>query len=579
MGVGVCAWLAACGLGCVAGSAEGGAASKPVMVFPSRDDLAKLPTLPPLPEAFGTSDVPVDAWSFESPATTDGATYEDASPWGEIARELAKAHPSTTALSASMRCTAQELARFHVAKHAMPTESLRRFMAARCGAASAAYAPAVWSVTLPTPTTDEELAPKARDGFAKMLAARLERGHHLLGVAAARDGQRVSIVAVDAQDEARLEPGSLSVDASRQVTLRGEVRGEFTQIGALINRGDVGTAPCVSDPTIKPPRFALTCTLASGDPFAWVEILGHRRDQLLLHELAEALVHEGDGSAITYAPRHIGPPAPVAGTADFARAMLGGLNAVRTRAHLPALALAPEQSAENTRLAGTLLDAAVSGDDGTSNRGAIGLMAGWDVKGLVRNSTFYLSASPTNDATAWLDFALERPMGRSSLLDPDSRLIAIGPAIPPGGGALGAAVTTYALFGSDDHGAEATRLFQRVAAARKARGVAPPVRVKAIDEMDAELARVAQDGKPAMTALHAAMQAVVSRTGEGVQGWLYETNDLDRADIPAPLLAPGVMQLMMGVTHHRAEGAAWGQYVVFVIAVGARATPGETASL
>ena len=149
------------------------------------------------------------------------------------------------------------------------------------------------------------------------------------------------------------------------------------------------------------------------------------------------------------------------------------------------------------------------------------------------------------------------------------RLVAVGPALPQGGGALGAAVTTYALFDSDDHAAEATRFFQRVAAARTARGLPAPVRVPGLGEMDAELARVAREGTPPMAALQATMQLAVARTGQGVHGYTLETNDLDQVDVPAPLLARGPLRMMLGVTHHRAEGAAWGQYVVVVVILGA----------
>ena len=77
-----------------------------------------------------------------------------------------------------------------------------------------------------------------------------------------------------------------------------------------MNRGEVGTAPCPPDPQVRPPRFALTCELAPGDPFAWVEILGRKRGELLLHELAETIITEGDRSAIAYAARHVARPRP-----------------------------------------------------------------------------------------------------------------------------------------------------------------------------------------------------------------------------------------------------------------------------
>jgi len=564
-------------LGC-AGS-MGAPASKPAVVFPSRDEIARLPSLPPRAEAFGKDALPVDAWGFEAQAASDAAAYDDPSPWGNVVRELVKGHEANVTPSTAMRCAAEELARFHLKNAAMPTESLRRFTVARCGSIATAISPLFYTVTTPGPVKDEDLADKALAAFAKHFGDRLGSGHHLLGVAARRDAKHATIVAVLAQDEARLEPGTFGVGPDRRVTLRGAARGAFTEIGAMVNRGDVGTASCVADPQVKAPRFALTCELGAHDAFAWVEMFGRKQGQLLVHELGETLIHEGDGSAIAYSARHVGPPAPVTGPADFTRALLDRLNHVRTGAHMEPLALAPDQSTENTRLAGTLIDASSGGDDETANRAAIGLMAGWDVRGLVRNGSFFLAAvGPTTDATAWLDFALERPMGRMTLLDPGSRQIAIGPALPPGGGALGAAVTTYAMFGSEDHTGDADRFFHRIVAARAAHGLPPPVRLPAPEPMSAELASVLRQGKAPMDALNASMHAAVESTGQGVRGYVLETNDLDAAGVPDPLLAPGPLRVMVGVTHHRAEGAAWGQYVVIVVVEGSGATGQTVAS-
>ena len=512
-------------LGCLAAGAPA-PPSKPAVVFPSRDELARIPSQEPRAEAFGVDDVAVETWSFESQASTDAAAYEDSSPWGDVVRDLVKAHPASLTPSSPLKCAAQELARFHAKNGALPTESLRRFMAARCGAVSAGIAPIVLSVTAARVAPDAELAPKAREAFDRHLVGKYARGHYLLGVASAREGQRTSAVAVLARDEAKLEPGSLTVDASRRVTLRGEARGEYEGIVAMVNRGQVGTAPCVADRQVSAPPFAVTCELAPGDSFAWVEVLGRRKGELLLHELAETLINEGDRSAIEYTAHHAGPATPVKGAADFSRALVEGLNRVRAGAKMAPLVLAPEQSAENARLAGTLVDAMIVDEAGVSNRAAIGLLAGWDVKGLIRNGSFFLAAVGTSDATAWLDFALELPIGRSSLLDPSMRLVAVGPTIPAGGKALGAAVTAYALFDSDDHSADATKFFQRVVAARAARGLPAPTRVQAPPEMGAELARIARQGRAPMDALQASMQLAVERTGRGVHGYTLETNDL-----------------------------------------------------
>jgi hypothetical protein len=71
-----------------------------------------------------------------------------------------------------------------------------------------------------------------------------------------------------------------------------------------------------------------------------------------------------------------------------------------------------------------------------------------------------------------------------------------------------------------------------------------------------------------MDALQATMQVAVARTGQGVHGYTLETNDLDQADVPGVLMTPGPLRMMVGVTHHRAPGAAWGQYVVVIVVLG-----------
>jgi hypothetical protein len=246
---------------------------------------------------------------------------------------------------------------------------------------------------------------------------------------------------------------------------------------------------------------------------------------------------------------------------------LDRLNAVRRSAKLRPLMLAAKQSQENARVAGTIFDASITGDAQTRDRAVIGLLAGWDVEGgTIRDGHFFLgAAAPTRDATAWLDAAIERPIGRLALLDPVARQIAVGPAIPQDAPALGAAVTTYALFESDDHAADERQFFRALAAARAARGLPPPKRVGGMDEVRAELADVLRRGKQPMAALSDLLRVAVSRTRSSVNGYVLETTDPSHVDFPPALLRAGLLDVVVAVTHHRAPGAAWGQYVIFVL--------------
>jgi hypothetical protein len=247
---------------------------------------------------------------------------------------------------------------------------------------------------------------------------------------------------------------------------------------------------------------------------------------------------------------------------ELTKLLVDRVNAVRALAGMPPLALAEKQSHENERLAGTILSASLHGNDDTADTAALGLLAGWDVDaGMIRGGEFLSAVGPTHDAMAWVESAIERPIGRVALLDPESRVIAVGPSIPEGAPGLGAAVTTYSLFGSEGHASDEELFFQRIAKARAVRGLPPPIRVPMSPEMQKLAGRVLTDGVTPLGALHQ-MGAV---SGTESTGYVLEANNLRAVAVPEVFLQPGRLVVALTITHHRAPGAAWGQYVVLTL--------------
>ncbi len=553
-------------LGCAATSGSG-TGSRPAAEFPSRKELAVLPSKAPPPSAFSTKDVVVESWMFQDAPPPDGATYLDRSPWGELVQ--AAAAGKTVVLSAPLRCAALELARFHLVHKALPAERLRRFMIARCGAVMPDASPLIWWQTVPPAMTEAQIVQASKD-LAPQLGQALTGGPKALGFAAVKKGDRLVVAAVVGTDDVHLDPGSRTLGANRAVTLRGSTRAtKFESIVGYVNQGEHGVEPCISNPRFKPPRFVITCKLAPADPFAWVELLGHEKGRFLDMAIADIIVHEGDGRGVSYSVRSSGPPSPVKDAAEAEGILVERLNRVRAAAKLAPLARAEKQSRENTRLVGTLIEAQLGHDETTADRIGRGLLAGWEVDGLIRGGHFFLGTSPTRDLTAWLDYALESPIGRLTLLDPTARQVAVGPAIPRDVAALGAAVTTYSLFESDDHAADEARVLQNLARARAAVGAPGPIRVNGLARLTEEVALVQKKGKDPFDALRDILHAAVEGSGQDVHGWVIETSDLEYLDFPPELLAQGELKVVVGVTHHRAPGAAWGQYVVFTVAIGA----------
>jgi hypothetical protein len=550
-------------------------ASTPALVFPSRAEIAQIPAKAPAPELFGSKDVAVDEWTIESPPLPSDAPYDDPSPWGTLLRDLTKTRGDSVSLSPAMRCAAAEIGRFYISNHALPVERLRRFILARCGGDTTNLNPYVWFAEAPASVSDDVVAAKARDVLANAIEEPLAHGHHLAGLALARDAKHVAVVFAIAADEARLEPTTKQIDASRHVTIRGAARGDYAQITGFVNRGDYAVSPCVSDPAVRAPRFAISCEVATGDSFDWIEVLGQKRGRVMLHVISDVLAYDGDGSAVRYKAKSYGPASPVASEPDFARVLLSRINDVRKAAKLGALTLAPKQSIENERLTGTLLDSALGQGDDSADKAAIGLLAGWDVEGgTIKDGHFFIGAvAPTHDATTWLEFAVERPIGRMTILDPDARVIAIGPAVLAGASGLGAAVTTYALFDSDDHTADSTLFFRRVAEAREELGLPAPRRIAAPDEMKKLTARVLREETTPQGALHAMLASAAWQSGRTTLGYVLETNRVGAVDIPDVFLKAGPLSMAVTVTHHRAPGAAWGQYVIFTLMPGSAPTP------
>ncbi len=550
------------------------ASSTPAVVFPTRAEIARIPAKPARPEIFGAKDVAVDEWSVESSPLPSDAPYDDPSPWGTLLRDLVKTRADSVSLSPAMRCAASEIGRFHVKNRALPVERLRRFILARCGGETPNLAPFVWFVDAPPGVSDEAIIARARDALANAIEEPLAHGHHQVGLAVARDAKHVSVVLAIGEDEARLEPGARTVDATRHVTLRGTARGEYAHIAALVNRGEFGFSRCENDPRVAPPRFALTCALAPGDAFDWVEVLGQKQGRVMLRAIADVLVYEGDARSVHYKPKSYGAPAPVTTLPAFTSALVDRVNGVRKAAKMQPLAFAARQSTENERLAGTILDAAVTRDDDSADKASIGLLAGWDVEGgTIRGGQFFLGAvGPTRDAMAWLESAVERPIGRMTLLEPQSRVIAIGPAIPEGVQGLGAAVTTYSLFDSEDHAADEALFFHRIQEARVTRGLAAALPIRASDEMRQLASRVEHEDLTPRSALDEMLASLSWQSAAAAYGYVLETNDLASVDVPDVFLKEGPLAVVMAITHHRAPGAAWGQYVVFTLLPGAKAT-------
>jgi hypothetical protein len=227
--------------------------------------------------------------------------------------------------------------------------------------------------------------------------------------------------------------------------------------------------------------------------------------------------------------------------------------------------LEKKQSEVNRKLAPHLYGASHGGDDDTADQIGLGVLAGWDVSGLIRDGgIFWGSVTSTRSSGRFLSYTLESPLARYILLDPTMTTVAIGAEALGTAGAM-ALVTTYAFFGSSDHSTDEDKVFTELDKQRRAKKHSAPKRAKREGGMDRALAEISSGKAGTSDALSHAMDHVSQTQRRSVVGWVIETADLKQITWPDALVEREPLEVEIGVTHYKAPGGAWGQYVVLVL--------------
>jgi hypothetical protein len=537
-------------VGCGAGAGASAGRLAPKEPFPTREALAEIATAPP--KAMPKRDV-----SFVRDWTVDprDATSSVEAHLAEITGADSGLQPTP-----ELRCVARELARFYVKQHAMPDERLRHFVMLACGVHTRAVETVWLSGDAPDAMKEDKLLAELRGKLPIPAAA---RGKPAGAWLARGGGKAVVMITVETRRDADLtiEPA----DAQGRVRVSGEVHVQAENVFALVNQADRGVARCDVDASIALPRFAFVCAMAEEDKTARLEVSVQLPGRVLTRPVGVGVARRDPNDPIDYRAS-ARQAQTVASAGDLRGAVLAGVNAARTSAGLAPLVLASKQTAVNERLATHFFSAELGGDDNLSEKIALGLLAGWEIGGTIRSGGFYSALeSGSTDALSWLDYALESPSGRYALLDPAARQIAIGAGSPGDLGGVGAVVTTYAFFGEPKAGDEGKAVLKRLAALRAASHLTPPAPIAGLEHLTANTRLVGEGRMEPMEALERSLSQESTRHGRTLRGWVVVTHDLDTMQVPSELLAPGNLVVGVDVAHWRAEGAAWGSYVVFLL--------------
>ncbi len=334
---------------------------------------------------------------------------------------------------------------------------------------------------------------------------------------------------------------------------------------ALATKGSYGVARCDIDPLQHLPAFRVTCPIAEGDVATRIEIATKQQGRVLLEGAAQVEVRRDEQAELQYNAAAYGDNKTVASSAQFRSALLTDLNQVRKAAGLQPFALESQQSVTNDRLAPYLFETMFNGDDQQGTTITLGLLAGWDVHGLIQDGGIFCSSvNSVRNPSRWLTQALNSPLGRWVLLEPKMSRIGIGASelTPSGEMAL---VTTYSFFDSTDHAADEATVIAELDRQRAAHRLGPVHRVNSDAAMQKALRQINLNAITSDEALHTVMQETVATTNRGVSGSLVETTDVRQMKFEAMYLSASTLDIEVGVTHYRAPGAAWGQFAVLFI--------------
>jgi hypothetical protein len=560
--------------GCIVGD-PGGKPSpppRPIVQFPSPAALAAAEQNVLEPPAIVAAEVPAEGWAVEP----DAATADTWMPRGPMEEAIAAAFSASGKKAQpthAMSCVAKELGRFQLAHGGQPPEALQRFMAAVCGV----YAPTVGFQWLrgdvPSHVADARLADQWRAGIQSTLIDHLPADARHVGFWFGR--QAGQAIALAAHEEAPVTIKMLSPipDSRGNVLVVGRFEGEAAAFDAYINQGRFGVQRCQSDPMVVHPDFRITCHVAPEDQTAWLEIAYVAPHSVLALPLVEALAWRDPAAPPRFVETPYATAHPVGEAGAFAPAVLAELNRARAEAGLPAVRLSEAESAVAARVARPYFASVLSPGGAVrpadSNTIVLGLMAGWQVTGTIREGTFFSAVVPnTHDAGRWVDLALSLPLGRYALLARDIDEVALGPALFGSPEALGAVACGYRFQHDDEHAADAAAVFGRIAAARARMGLSVPKRLGGgvAPLLARGMGGVGEGRVDPYDALRTSLQMGAESSGaRALKGYLVEATSVDVVELPPQFLSQPNMALEVAVTHYKPPGAAWAQLVILIV--------------
>lgn len=540
--------------------------------FPTPERLDDL-TETPLPEgAFDRPLADVEAWTLEGPFPNvlAAAPYREPSDWGGLLETQAARRAGLVVPTEAMHCAAREWGRFHLAHGAPPGPGLTTWIGARCSASTPQISYHHFNGGVPAGATEAEVFEAWRAAVESLLTRHLVGGPLAAGIWFGRaEDHAIAVVAVG-ERLAHLQPLPVVLGDESDFIVKGELLVESGDVSATINRGRYGVADCERSVGLALPRFAFRCETDPEDRDSWLTITTTPPGRVIGRAaVGAALFPSGEPHGEWRRPR-LGDPVLVGPETDVVGEITAIVNRVRRDAGLEPMELAETQSRVARKLAPYYFASAFGfGPPEAGDLVVMGLIAGWSIEGVVESGHFASSfVLKSLDLDRLVATAIAYPAGRRALLSGRARRLAIGTVMRDDLPFVASVFGAYSVFEEASHDEAARKVMDALDAARAARG---KPRAKLLVDV-APLGRLAaarvQSGEKSPDVLNDLLRQSSQILRRSVNGWFVDARELERIGFPEELLERDVVEVAVGVSHHKPEGEAWGSYVVLIVAAG-----------
>lgn len=540
--------------------------------FPTPERLEDL-TKSPLPEgAFDQTVADVEAWTLEGPFpnVVAAAPYREPSDWGGLLAAEASRHAGLVVPTEAMHCAAREWGRFHLEHGAPPGPDLTEWMGARCSASTPQITYRQFEGGIPADASEAEVFEAWQSAVGSLLSKSLVGGPLSAGIWYGRKGNRAIAVVAVGERIVHVRPLPVVLEGDGSFVLEGETLAETSEVSAMVNRGRFGEADCERAGNLRLPRFAFRCKTDPADRDSWLTVTATPPGRVIGRvALGVALFPSGDPHADWQRP-HLGDPVTVGPQTDVTTEIATIVNRVRDQAGLAPIELSPAQSEVARRLAPYYFASAFGfGRSEVSDLVVMGLVAGWSVEGVVQwgyfTSSFVLRSLDLDRLVAT---AIAHPSGRRALLSNDARQLAVGAVVRDDAPFLATIFGSYSLFEEASHDKAARRVLDALDAARAAHGKPRARLLLDVVPLGRLAAARVQGGEKPPDVLNDLLRQSTQVLGRSVNGWFVDAHDLDQIAFPDALLERDVVEVAVGISHHKAKGEAWGKWVVLIVAAG-----------